>query len=513
MKNDRILWLSFAIANLIIHIIFNNNIGFHRDEFLYMALGRHLDFGYWSNAPLIGVIARLNETIFGSSLVGMRMFSGLAAATLVYLAGWMAKLMGGNRFAQVLACLSMFFSLAWMRSGMFLMPVVFDTLLWTLCLFFVLNYLVTDDRKQITWFGLTCGILMLNKYSLPFLLLPLLAAALFSPQRKIFTYKETYLGLGLGLLAWAPNLTWQMLNDFPVITHMRMLSENQLVNVSAKDFLMDQLMMNFSVTPVWIAGLVFLFLKKEKGHLRILAWGYAGMLALLLILQGKSYYTLGYYPLLYSAGSVLWERILKPAWARVLLCCFIIGLSLMFLPAAVPVMKVDRLVNYFSWVTAKIPVMKNLTRWEDGQYYPLPQDYADMLGWEELADLAGEAYQKVKDKSRVMIYCENYGQAGAVEHFGKKYKLPPVQSFSDSYLFWAQEEIPDSLDHLIYINDELGEDVQSLFAEIKSIGKVSHPLARENGTTVYLCSKPRSLLKQFWKSRVQEARAAWRLEE
>ena len=66
-----------------------------------------------------------------------------------------------------------------------------------------------------------------------------------------------------------------------------------------------------------------------------------------------------------------------------------------------------------------------------------------------------------------MIYAENYGQAGAIDHFGKKYDLPPVHSFSDAYQYWLPDSVTQKTKFLIYINDELGEDMPGFFEEIK----------------------------------------------
>jgi len=46
-------------------------------------------------------------------------------------------------------------------------------------------------------------------------------------------------------------------------------------------------------------------------------------------------------------------------------------------------------------------------RWEDQQYHPLPQDFADMIGWKEMAQKAGEVYNALPEKERdsTMIYC------------------------------------------------------------------------------------------------------------
>ena len=58
-------------------------------------------------------------------------------------------------------------------------------------------------------------------------------------------------------------------------------------------------------------------------------------------------------------------------------------------------------------------------RFEDGSIHSLPQDYADMLGWEELTYITNKAYQMIGDKKASFIYCENYGQAGAITIIGK----------------------------------------------------------------------------------------------
>ncbi|MBK8500707.1 MAG: hypothetical protein IPL46_00065 [Saprospiraceae bacterium] len=43
---------------------------------------------------------------------------------------------------------------------------------------------------------------------------------------------------------------------------------------------------------------------------------------------------------------------------------------------------------------------------------------------------------------------------------------------------------------LIYVNDELGDDMPGFFQDIKKIGELNMPLSRQHGTVVYLCSGP-----------------------
>jgi hypothetical protein len=144
-------------------------------------------------------------------------------------------------------------------------------------------------------------------------------------------------------------------------------------------------------------------------------------------------------------------------------------------------------------------------RWEDDTIHPLPQDYADMLGWEELTSLARQAYDSVLDKEACVIYAQNYGQAGAISVIGKKYNMPEAMSFHDSFRYWLPKDLKSEIREFIYINDELGEDIQDLFSNIQVIGSISNPYAREYGTTVYLCREPTSSFNAFYK-RIYEER-------
>jgi hypothetical protein len=225
-----------------------------------------------------------------------------------------------------------------------------------------------------------------------------------------------------------------------------------------------------------------------------------------LILRGKSYYMAGLYPILFAAGGVSWERSLKRTISRIVMVFFIILLTIPLLPGAIPIMSASRLVSYFSNVSKKTGG-EALVRWEDGKAHPLPQDYADMLGWDELGGIVMKACDTIKDKKRIMIYCENYGQAGAVDYCARCHGLPEAISFSDAYLLWAPDTISKSKDIFMYVNDELGGDVKFLFANIIEAGRIKNPYAREYGTTVYMCREPRADFAVFWQKRVREVKS------
>jgi hypothetical protein len=174
------------------------------------------------------------------------------------------------------------------------------------------------------------------------------------------------------------------------------------------------------------------------------------------------------------------------------------------LPTGIPLFTTDKLVSYFQWLSKDVGVEGPL-RWESGNLYALPQDYADMLGWGELAAAARKAVAEAGSEKWV-IYAENYGEAGAVEHL-TPLRHPGVISFNDSWRLWAPDTLPAGANTFIYINDKPGADVENLFADIRKIGEITNPLAREYGTGVYLCRQPRTDFPQFWVKRMAEVRA------
>ncbi|MDH3650601.1 MAG: glycosyltransferase family 39 protein [Saprospiraceae bacterium] len=510
MKQDRrdYLWIgALVVFAMVLRFLTNRNYGFHRDEFLYISQGQHLDWGYWSNPPGPGFFSWLTQWMIGDSIFAIRFFPGLVGGLTILLVCMMAREMGGGRFAQMLAGLSIMFSNAMPRVFLMYNPVPFDVFYWTLFAFLLVKYLSSEQRKYILWLGVTIGLGVLNKYSIVFLIIPASVALIFSAHRHLLRSKELYIAAVITTLIILPNLLWQWKYDFPVIGHMSELRSTQLVNVRIIDFLKDQLLFNSSVLLIWLAGLWYLFFTKNGRRFRPVGITFGGIILLLMVLKGKSYYTLGAYPMLLAAGACLWEQwTIGNKWLRIIPIIVTILVFRYTLPFSVPYLSLDRMVTFGKEMVDN--GLDGMVRWEDGQVHELPQDYADMLGWKEMADLVVEAVHTLDDPSKCLIYCQNFGQAGAVAYYGGKQGIPMPVSFADAYLLWVPEQIDPSVQDFIYVNDEMGEDVQDLFRKITVIGQVDNPYAREEGTTVYLCQDPTASLKDFWSSRVVEVKTA-----
>jgi len=508
--NDRqrsdLIWIGFmAVISLVIHLLAYKTLGFHRDEYLYLTLGKHLGAGYWSNPPLIGIISFLSQLLPGNALFAARLFPALAGAVVVLLTGLACRELGGKTYAQILACIALMSSILFLRAFSMLQPVSFDILFWTLILYLVLRYVNTEKPVYLIFIGAAFGLGILNKYMVVFLAAGLALAILPTSYLKLWISKYMGLAVVVAFLLFLPNLWWQYSHGFPVFHHMRELAETQLVNVKRINILLDQFLMFTISSVVWVAGLIWLLLSGQASKFRLFGFTYLAVLFIFLILRGKSYYMAGMYPFLIAAGGVSLERwVLSVRW-RIIMTAAIILLSLPLLPGAMPIMSAEKLARYFGNIPPSMGG-EALVRWEDGRMHPLPQDFADMLGWDELGRIVVKTCDTITDKGSIMIYCENYGQAGAVDRCCSCHGLPEPVSFSDSYLMWVPDTIPEAKNIFIYINDELGSDVDSLFGITHKVGSITNPLAREFNTAVYLCRYPRADFRSFWAHRVREVK-------
>lgn len=488
-----------AVINIAIHLAFFNNLEYHRDELLYFSLGEHPAWGYASVPPATGLLAWLVSSLFGYSVFAVRLLPAIFSGALVVLSSQIAVLLGGRSYAQILTGIAIIVTPVFLRAFFLFQPVYLDIFIWTFLFYWLIRFQNTNSSRCLYAMGATLGLGLLNKYLIIFALVSILLSWVVTYHRVVFFRKALYGAAIVAFLIFLPNLIWQFTHDLPVIQHMEALESSQLAFVSRSVFLGEQLFLSFSVLIVVIPGLLLLF---NSDRYRSVAISMGLIMFFLWLARGKSYYTAGIYPALIAAGAVWWERRLVRPFSMSILPLLMIGLILPLLPMGLPIYKVDGLIHYFQKLEDKYGIDVG-RRFEDGTIHALPQDYADMLGWEELTQIVEKAYQQTGNKDNVLIYCENYGQAGAVAIIGKKYNLPEPISFNESFFYWAPNSLKREVKEFIYVNDELGEDIPTYFADIREIGRIQNPYAREFGTRVYLCRQPKVSLKAVVESRLE----------
>jgi hypothetical protein len=492
-----------ALLNVVMHLSVAYNLEYHRDELLYFSLGEHPDFGFATVPPMIGWLAWLLQQLLGHGLFAVRILPALMSGVMIFLVAGIAKNLGGSKYAELLAAVGFTVAGFALRTFSLFMPVFLDVFFWTLIIFIVIRYINSDNDKYLIYFGIVAGLSVMNKYLIGVLFVGLLVIILFTRYRTVFAKKMFWLGIAAGFLICLPNIVWQFVHNLPVINHLSELERTQLVNVDRVTFLLEQLMMGAMASVLSVAGLLFILINRKVAKYRFLGFLMLFVIISLMLLRGKSYYTIGIYPFLFAAGAVSYDLILKKTWSRIALPVLLILLTWPVLPMGLPIYKSKGLVKYFSVVENKYGVVVG-RRFEDNSIHSLPQDYADMIGWEELTRIADSAYNMIEDKKAAFIYCENYGQAGAITIIGKKYGLPQAVCFSESFRYWFPHEFNPDITSMVYINDEPGDDVKEFFRVITKIGSISDPDAREFGTGVFLCQEPVDSFNKFWKDRIKK---------
>jgi len=497
--------LAIALFNIAIRLLVYDNLEYHRDELLYLALGQHPDFGYATVPPLIGWVSWLLQQLFVNSLLAIRLFASTLGGVMIFLVASMARELGATRYGTLLAATGLTVSGFFMRTFFLFHPVHLEIFLWTVCILMIIRFINTGRNNFLIFFGIAAGFALLNKYLAGLMFLGLLLIIPFTRYRSIFSNKYFWFGTITGGLIFLPNLTWQAVHSFPVFNHISELYDTQLVHMNTGIFLIEQLFMPFVGSIFTVAGLVFLLVSREASRFRFLGFLALFVIVALLLLKGKSYYTLGVMPMLIAAGSVAYEKLIRKRTLRIAFPLVLCLLAIPGVPSGLPVWDREGLVTYFDVLDRRYGIDLGM-RFEDGTIHSLPQDYADMIGWEEFATLTEKAYMMIEDKTAALIYAENYGQAGAITIIGKKYGLPEAVSFHESFRYWFPREFPVEIKSFIYINHSLGRDVEELFATIRLIGRISDPNAREYGAAVYLCENPVTSFNEFWKKRTGEIR-------
>ncbi|MBC8006298.1 MAG: glycosyltransferase family 39 protein [Verrucomicrobia bacterium] len=484
---DYWLLLVFLTGKMILQLMVVNPVyELHRDEFLYLDQAKHLAAGYISVPPLT---AWLSAIVFalGGGEYWVRFFPALFGALTILLAWLMTEELGGRIYSKILVSCALLFSI-FVRLNILYQPNAFDILAWTAVFYFLIRYLRTQKPLWLFCLVLAFVLGIYNKYTIVFLLAGLMAGLMLTPERKILLHKNFYLGLFLGIILLLPNVLWQINNDFPVLHHMQALKRTQLDYSSPTGFLTDQLMFVSGSLVLILASFVGLFIYKPFKIYRVVGFTFVAVMLIFIALKAKSYYAFGLYPVLLVFGGVYLEVVIAEAWKK-----YVIGFLVLANLAAF--FFIYNLV-FPVWAPAKIMANKDkfedlgLLKWNDGKNHHLPQDFADMLGWKEMADKAYAAYQMIPENERAqtLIFCDNYGQAGALNYYNRG-RMPEAYSFNTDYIYWIPRL--KEIKNVLLVGDTPDDREIALFAVFRQTGKVENEYAIEKNTPIYLLTGAR----------------------
>ncbi|RYG22149.1 MAG: glycosyltransferase family 39 protein [Chitinophagaceae bacterium] len=497
MKKETLILLGFIVTKLVLqYLVVHPIYDLQRDEYLHLDQAKHLAWGYHSIPPLTSWISWIILQL-GNSYFWVKFFPALFGALTILVVWKTVESLKGSLYSCILTATALTFS-SLLRINMLFQPNSLDILCWTLVYYTLIRFIQTANYKWMYFMAISFAIGFLNKYNIAFCLLGLLPAIALTEQRKLFLKPQFYLALFIGLAMISPNLIWQFQHDFPVFKHMQELQKTQLIHVKRMDFVEDQFMFFFSSLLVLVAGFISLFAYKPFRQYRILFYALTFTLFLFIYLKAKGYYAIGLYPIFLAFGAIYISHLFQHNWkayVRILPIAVILSLFVPLLNRALPLKTPEA---YFK--------SGNQHTWEDGKKYPISQDFADMLGWKELARKVDSIYKTLPDKRGVLILCDSYGQAGAINYYTKVEGLK-ADSFTDDYGNWV------NLDSEIKIVIRIKEvknvnDVRdlSLFNKVAYASKIENEFAREKDTQLILLTEPKIDLAKLLKTEREAGR-------
>ncbi len=487
---DRVQW-ALSSATLALHLLVANRYDFFRDELYFIAIGRHPQFGYVDQPPLVPLLSALSQ-VPGEHLWLLRALAALAAAATVWVTVALARLVGAGHFGAALAGTAAAVAPMYLGVTSTLGTSTFEPWLWTLVGYLVARAVVQDEPRFFLWAGLVIGLDLETKYALPLYLLPLLVGLLTTGHARALLRWQVLAGVALAAVLAAPSALWQLTHGLPFLEMMRSQAQGKNVVLSPGAFVLRQVMtMNPVFAPLWLGGVIAPFLSERLQKLRFLSVAFVLAFAALLALHAKDYYASPLYASMFALGGVAFEAWVRRPAVRAAYLTLALAYSALTAPLAMPILPPAVLVQYMRAMHFGTKPTETLRQSE------VPQTFADMLGWRQYVERVTAAVHSLspEEQAGVVILARNYGEAGALDVFGKG--LPPVLSGHNQYGLWGTRGLQP--DVVIAINRE-PEQLLEHCREVVLLGRFGAPLIMpfEDDAPITLCRGVHPSLAELW---------------
>lgn len=409
IERRRMAWMPVGLISAAVVALLlagSRGYGYHRDELYFRLLGQHPQWGYVDQPPFTPLADRLAIEIFGDTVWAMRVPAALILGLSALVAALIAREIGGGAVAQSLAASGALGAVPLSAAHVGSTANV-DILVWLGVILFVLRALLHDDRRAWLWAGLVTGLGLYNKLLVVLLLMCLAAGVLLVGPRRVLRSPWLWAGAGIAALVGLPNLVYQVANDFPQLKMASALAGEK--GDDSRILLLPFQVLLLALPPVWIAGMVTLFRNPPLRNARALAVAYVLMVVLVFATAGQPYYPMGILYGLYAVGAVPTERWLAGRRGRqIVLAGALVILTAIGVVSALPVLPVDRAAG----VAAGNGTV------------------ADQIGWPEYVRQIADVFASLPpaDQRRAVLFTGNYGEAGALDRYGRAYRLPAVYS-------------------------------------------------------------------------------------
>ncbi len=487
--------LAIALGLLVVEVVLNGfrGYGYFTDELYYIACSKRLAFGYVDHPPAAVFFLRGIRAILGDSLPAIRLPAALAGAATAFLAGDIARRIGGGRLAQILAAVSTAVAPGPMILFGFYSTNAFEILAWTLSADLAVAILAGADPRLWLAVGAVAGLGLENKHTMVLFGGALAIALVATSARKLLRGPWPWLGLLVALLLFAPNLAWQARHDWVSPEFYRIANAAKNVPTSSLGAAFDQvLFMNPVLAPLWLAGLWFYLLGRAGNRWRAIGVTFSALFALLLLVPtSRPDRIAGAYPMLFAAGAVVLAR----PRLRVARIAFLglLGVSTAVLaPLALPLLEPASMAKYAEalHINPQIEIQRKSR---------VPQWAADSLGWPELAAAIEGVRARLTqgEREKAAFLAGDYGFAGAVERFGAPGGFARVIGTHNQYFLWGPGDPPPEV---VVAFGVPRAELDRLFADVEEAAVFRYEFCYQDGKPIFVARQPRIPLSAAWPS-------------
>ena len=478
------LGVAAAAIPVAVGLPFLGRYGWHRDELYFLAASQHPALGYVDFPPLVALLARAVTGVFGTSLDALRLSTAAIGAASVVFVALCAREVGGGLRAQAGA------ALAWATAPLILgtasvfHPTWLDLTAQTATLYLVLVAATRPAPRAWLAAGVVAGLGLEAKYTIAMLLAGLVAGFAATRRREIFRRRGPWLAAGIAILLLLPNLGWEAAHGWPSAQfaggqHAKTAGDTPLLT-----YLVQAFAFLAACSVVAVIGTAWMW---RRTSLRPFAVAAGFVFAAWAVEQGRSYYPLPAMALAVAAGAVALER-WRPARRRRRRAALgaLVVLQLALLAAASPLVVPVR--------TTAGMIRSGI--WKDAIY-------KDEIGWPELAAQTARAWGSLTPAERrdAAILTGNYGEAGALAHFGPALGLPPPLSGHLSWQYWRPAKLPERLLVTVGYDASTLRGMCTTYRRVATIDNRWHLANEELGRTIDVCRLARPL-GAIWKSRI-----------
>ena len=444
--------------------------GYHRDELYFIVAGSHPAFGYPDQPPLVPLLSWAMNALAPGSLLLLRTPSALAAGATTTLAALIARELGGETRAQVIAAMCTAVSGFALAVAHLVSTTTPDMLSTTVLGWLAVRAVVHGSGPSVLAAGVVAGVGVEAKPQVGLVAAVMAATLLVVGPRALL---RSWWAVGAAVAATAlaaPYVVWQAQHGWPQATVAGKIAGSQ--EGGRVGFVPFQLVMvSPFLVPVWLVGLLAPFRRAGWHQLRFLTITYVVMAVLYIAGNGHAYYLASLYPLLLGLGALPTAEWTRGARYRT------------------PVLALAIAVSGAVSALIALPLLPERDL-QGSIVIALNSAQGDTVGWPNFVHTVSSAWRRIPSSKRAhtAVFTGNYGEAGAIDLLGPKLGLPRAHSGHNGFNEWGLPPVTDTRALLAGFND--AADAAPYFDRCHNLATVDNGVGLSNdeqGLPVMLC--------------------------